>query len=286
MIPPYVISLADTVTTAAVSGALTAAFGRVHPEQDSRFIHDMVVRVEALFRGDDLAFEPIDMAYHNLEHTWQTAICLVRMYEGRAALVDRPVAARDFRRALAAMLYHDTGYLKEKGDRSGSGAKYTFVHESRSAALATRELLGAGWPESDVESVAQFIRCTGPMSRPDRLTFANSTDAELGAMVCTADFLGQMSDPAYLTKLPALYAEFVEAYETRGILHDARPFASFDELWRKTPAFWEHFVLPKLHHECGAVYRYLATSDGRNPYLEAVEAHMRTVVASDFRVGA
>lgn len=277
----YQISPDDTATTALLKARLEATIARVHPGEDAGFVGVLLARVEGLFRGADGAFEPIDMAYHNLDHTWQTALCLARMYEGACRADASRLVIGDFRRALAAMVYHDTGYLKSRGDRQGTGAKFTFVHERRSAELAVRDLSGMGWSGDEVESVAQFIRCTGPSSRPDRLVFRDTTDAMLGAMVCTADFLGQMSDPGYLRKLPALYAEFLEAYRSQGIPPEARPFASFADLWRKTPAFWANFVMPKLRRECAAVYRHLETGAGRNPYLEAVAAHMAVVVATD-----
>ena len=280
MIPPYRISLDETATPARLISVLEATFARVHPGAPFGFIRTLVSRVELLFRGGDGRHEAIDMAYHNLEHTLQTALCLARMYEGRMGERARaPYAPDDFRRALAAMLYHDTGYLKDSGDHDGTGAKYTFVHEARSADLAAQELAELGWCARDITAVRLFIQCTGPSSRPDRQPFENDRDAELGAMVCTADFLGQMSDPNYLRKLPALYREFEEAYAVRGLPHELRPFSSFDDLLGKTPAFWRHFVLPKLTTECREVYRYLAVPGGDNPYLDAVADHLHTITA-------
>lgn len=286
MVSPYRISLEATATTGRLRAELESLFHRVHPGAEAGFIGDLLSRVESLFTLGGEEFEPIDMAYHDLGHTWQTVLCLARMYEGRATTSKEPLTPGDFRRALAAMAYHDTGYLKSRGDHAGSGAKYTFVHEGRSAELARRELTKDGWSADDVESVALFILCTGPSSHPNRLPFRNGCDAELGAMVCTADFLGQMSDPEYLKKLPALYAEFVEAYDEQGIPPEARPFASFCDLWRKTPDFWSHFVLPKLMRECCAVCRYLDLADGTNPYLAAVETHVRNASASPPPVGS
>lgn len=275
----YRISLAETSHPGRLVAEVESVFARVHPGEDARFVGGLAQRVEHLFRGDDSAHEAIDMAYHNLEHTLQTVLCLVRMYEGSITDAPHPLTPADFRRALAAMFFHDTGYLKERGDKHGTGAKYTFVHEARSAELAAEELGREGWTTGDIETVRLFIQCTGPSSRPDLIPFRNPTDAELGAMVCTADFLGQMSDPNYLAKLPALYREFEEAYEARGLTREQRPFTSPEDLIRKTPSFWRHFVIPKLTRECRSVYRHLARPPGspENPYLQAVEAHIRTI---------
>jgi hypothetical protein len=244
----------------------------------------LVGMVDRLFGGRDERYNAIDMAYHNIEHTFQTALCLARMYAGRADVTELvPLAPSDFRRALAAMLFHDTGYLKSRGDSQGTGAKYTFIHEQRSTELATAMLSEIGWPESELESIRLFILCTGPTSRPDRLPFKTSIDAELGAMVCTADFLGQMSDPNYIKKLPGLFSEFEEAYDVRGLTEELRPFHSPRELLEKTPTFWRSFVLPKLSGECRAVYRYLAVPpcSGENPYIRAVETHLSSLSAGD-----
>lgn len=283
MISQYAITLEDTATPARLSAGLEGIFRRVHPGADCGFIAPLVEEVRALFAGEDPRYDAIDMAYHDFEHTLQTALCLARMMEGRAMSAALPAfSPGDFRRALAAMLFHDTGYLKARGDGPGTGAKYTFVHESRSAELAAGELRKQGWPEAELTAIRLFILCTGPSSRPDRQPFGNEVDAELGAMVCTADFLGQMSDPHYVKKLPALYREFEEAYAVRGIPPEMRPFVSAEDLLAKTPAFWRNFVLPKLSEQCRSVYRYLARPPNSvcNPYLDAVERHLLDLASS------
>lgn len=275
----YDIGPADTATADRLIVLVRGIFSRVHPGCDDAFVAGLVGRVEALFAGRDGRRRAIDMAYHDFEHTMQTTLCLARIYEGAAGEPGADFRAEDFRCALAAMLYHDTGYLKSAGDSEGTGAKFTFVHETRSAWLAAEELAEMGWSESEVSLVRLLIFCTGPASRPDRVPFANVREKLLGSMVCSADFLGQMSDPAYPKKLPALFREFEEAYEMLNVPKAARPFASVEDLIARTPVFWRDFVLPKLTRECGDVWRFLATPDGRNPYREAVEARLRELAA-------
>lgn len=284
MVHKYGITLAATSSPERLSARLEAIFHGVHPEADAQFIPMLVGLVDRLFSGRDDRYNAIDMAYHNIEHTFQTALCLARMYAGRADVPGlAPLEPSDFRRALAAMLFHDTGYLKSRGDTQGTGAKYTFVHEQRSAELATAMLSEIGWPEKELDAIRLFILCTGPSSRPDRLPFRTPVDVELGAMVCTADFLGQMSDPNYLKKLPELFREFEEAYDVRGLKEEKRPFHSPRELLEKTPEFWRDFVLPKLIGECREVYRYLAVPpcSGENPYIRAVETHLASLSSGD-----
>lgn len=274
----YRIDLSETASEEVLSRNLEECFTDAFPLGESTFITRLLGEIGRLFRGEHPDYAAIDMAYHNLEHTHQTALCLARMFAGRKRIEGlAPVTPDDFRRALAAMFFHDTGYLKAKGDEQGTGAKYTFVHEQRSADLAASILTGPGWSADDIAKVKLFILSTGPSSRPDRLPFENAIDRELGSMVCTADFLGQMSDPNYPKKIPALFNEFREAYDVRGISEEMRPYHTVHEMVSRTCDFWEKFVEPKLTKECGAVYRYLEISPGGgNPYLDAVKAHLAT----------
>ena len=45
---------------------------------------------------------------------------------------------------------------------------------------------------------------------------------------------------------------------------------------RKTPVFWEKYVLRKLTHEFGGMHRFLSQPYpfGPNPYLVQIEANM------------
>ena len=63
--------------------------------------------------------------------------------------------------------------------------------------------------KDDVRQISAFIRCTG--LNVDDIGPLKGDEGEAGAILGTADLLGQMSDRAYLEKLLFLYYEFREA---------------------------------------------------------------------------
>ena len=177
------------------------------------------------------------------------------------------------------MLLHDVGYLKLRGDKDGTGAKYTLIHEPRGCEIAQEFLAEDDWEKADVDRVCSLILCTGPRSNLGGTKFGNPAHRLLGQAVCTADFLSQMSDPGYVQKLPALFEEFVESDRFNHIQPGARQFKTLGDLYRNTPAFWDNFVVPKLHGECEDIARYLAEPfpNGPNPYQDQVKANITAI---------
>jgi len=179
--------------------------------------------------------------------------------------------------ALLAILLHDTGYLKKKSDREGTGAKYTLVHVARSVAFAEEFLAEHGYIADDILAIQNMIRCTGVNADLRSIPFQNELEKLLGFALATADLLGQMAADDYVEKLPVLYQEFAEAArfdsDNAALLNE---FASPEDLMRKTPAFWEGYVLPRIFGEFGQLHRFLNDPypDGPNPYLDRIEDRM------------
>lgn len=247
------------------------------PGVDSSYVERSVADVESMFRGDHPDYQAMDTAYHDIEHTLQATLCWARLVCNRHLLGAAPrIDPRLFKIGLLAVLMHDIGYLKERGDNIGTGAKYTFVHERRSCELALLYLMEQQWPIRDIFMVQHLISCTGPLARVDAIPFYGLKDRMLGQALCAADYLGQMSDPRYVEKLPDLYKEFVESDDYRGVPLQKRLYNSYEQLLRQTPAFWENVVRDKLENECAGLHRFLADPhpDGPNPYIEAIEANM------------
>jgi hypothetical protein len=273
MIPPV-----DTTDAKAVARFVqqkrSAMFGRGKSPWLARVLRD----VSALFAGKNPDYAAIDLQYHDFEHTLQATVCLVLILEGRARRRLRPqLQARDFDLAVAAVLLHDSGYLRLRSDRRGTGAKYTFIHELRSSAYAASYLPGLGVTAREVDTVVAAIGCTGPRSHPQRIEFPDELARLIGCVVATADYLAQMAAPDYLEKLPHLHREFQESYDYFGTPRSRRYSKSAADLIRRTPQFWRGVVLPKLRRDYGGVLDYLAGPDGRNPYLEAVEANLARI---------
>lgn len=240
-------------------------------------IYDDVGR---MFRGEFGDYRPIDLKYHDYQHTLQASLCMAELLAGR----DRTRAAphlswRQIELGMTAVLLHDSGYLTTAADGDGTGAKYTYTHVLRSSAVAASLLPRYGVKPHEMELVLNAIRCTGPSANINTLEYENESDLIICASVTTADYLGQLAAQDYPDELEFLYHEFKESDDYQGVPADQRLFQSATDLIRKTPNFWRNFVLPKLEKDFRGVYRYLSTPfpDGSNPYIVAIERNMEII---------
>jgi hypothetical protein len=269
--------IVDTKDAQAVATVARKTLQRLHPQSGTAVIDSLFRDVEEMFSGRYLDYLPLDTRYHDFEHTLQAALCLVQLIEGRSLAALNPgLTARHFEIAIAAVLLHDAGYLKLRSDREGTGAKYTFVHVTRSCAFAASYLPTVGFSNDEVDAVEKAIRCTGPHSDIERIGFAGEIELFLGCALSSADFLGQMAAPDYVDELGFLFAEFEESDDFYHVPQERRVFHSVGELIAKTPQFWKEFVLPRLGGDYHGVYRYLARPypDGSNAYIDAVERNI------------
>ncbi len=267
----------DTKSAPAVAAVVRATFLHAHPGADTTVIDTLFRDVEDMFHGRYLDYLPLEMHYHDFEHTLQAALCFMQLLEGRYRARVTPILdVRHFELAIAAVLLHDTGYLKLRSDREGTGAKYTLVHVIRSCAFAASYLPTIGFTGEETESVVAAIRCTGPRSNISQLHFSGEVEHFVGCALATADFLGQMAAPDYVDELAFLYAEFEESDDFFNTPRDQRLYRSVRDLIAKTPVFWEKFVLPKINQDYLGVCHFLADPypGGPNAYIQAVEQNM------------
>jgi hypothetical protein len=268
----------DTKDTAAVENEVAGAYRGMFAEADPGFVPRVFGWGRACFAGDCPGYQANDAQYHDLEHTMQGILCMTRLLEGRLRAGAKPVIGQKmFELGLMAMVFHDTGYLKQEQDREGSGAKYTLTHVARSVTFAEQFLSAQGLAIRDIRSVQNMIRCTGVHVDLTRVPFGSEVERLTGFALGTADLLGQMSAPDYVDKLPVLYAEFEESarfYD--GKMTGTLTFSSAADLIQRTPSFWMQYVLPKLENEFWGLYRFLNDPfpNGPNGYVLAVEANM------------
>jgi hypothetical protein len=273
------LSVIDFSNTADARALASARHQQLFGAADDGYIDEYMTAIEDLFAGRHPGFQPMDTAYHDITHTLQASLCLIELMHNRNLANATPVIEEpDFRRALIAALFHDIGYLKSVEDTEGTGAKYTHVHEERSCTLAREFLARRGWNDNDIRFVENLISATGPRADLARIEFRSEVERTLGQAVCTADYVGQMSDPCYPDKLEVLFTEFAESYRYQGIPQAEWPFPSFEALLRSTPDFWSTFVQHKMEVECAGQWRYLEHPvSGENPYLEAIERNLATI---------
>jgi len=276
----YKLDDTDTDDYRSVAFAIVKAFNEGFPGEDAFYIPRVMTDVKHMFSGEFDNLQPIDTKYHDLEHTMQASLCFTRIVINRhLAKIEPLISANDFKLGLLATLLHDTGYLKREGDEEGTGAKYTNVHEQRSCEYAARYLNHFNLETSDIATIQNMINCTGPFADIPSVPFTDKIGRILGESVCTADYIGQMSDHNYVWKLYHLFQEFEESNDHNNIPESKRPFASFDDLFEETPAFWDKIVKPRLHVECHDLWKLLASPfpDGPNPYISAIEANIAKV---------
>jgi hypothetical protein len=229
--------------------------------------------VEA-FEGRYRDYQPVDARYHDLEHTLQGTLCYAQILQSRHRAGAVPVVPqRMFELGLLAILLHDTGYLKVRGDNEGTGAKYTLIHVSRSANFAQQLLTEKGFSTEDAGIVMRMIRCTGVNVKIDAIPFQGEVERTIGFCIGTADLLGQMAATDYVDKLPTLFDEFAESARYSGT---KTMFESAEHLLKMTPMFWEKYVRPKIEKDFQSNFRFLSEPypDGPNAYLAAIEANI------------
>lgn len=268
----------DTAEPRQVQDEVAALHRGLFPGGEPTFVPRAFEWVALCFQGRHPDYQAIDLEYHDLEHTLQGTLCLMRLLEGRHRAGVQPAVSQSmFELALLAILFHDTGYLKRREDVQGTGAKYTATHVGRSAAFAREFLEPRGYARSETAAIDNMIRCTGVNVDLSTVPFQSEVERLLGCALGTADLLGQMAAPDYVDRLEALHREFKEAAEAGGEMAErfAR-YQSADDVRRMTPDFWAGYVLPRITLEFGGLCRFLNDPypDGPNAYLLRIEANI------------
>ena len=278
----------STKDPAAVAREVQASYQAMFPNGNKLFVPGAFAWATECFTGRYADYQAVDTEYHDFEHTLQGALCMVRILHGRQnAAAKPPLSQRIFELGLLAILLHDTGYLKKRGDMEGTGAKFTATHVSRSTDFAAGLLLEKGYAPKDIKAVQNMIRCTGVDATLSNIPFQDEFEKIVGYALGTADLLGQMAADDYVEKLPILYDEFAEA--ARHVPPKSSVvsmFSSAKDLLRKTPDFWDKYVKLKLDRDFGGVFRFLNKPypGGDNIYMEKIESNiqrLREVIANE-----
>jgi hypothetical protein len=223
--------------------------------------------VVKLFDGNYPGYDKCDTLYHDLEHTLQAYLAMVRIIDGlilenHAAMPEEFVVM-----GLISALGHDTGYIRRTREVEGSGAKYTLVHVDRSKEFMDKCLPELEFNPSQIQSVKNIISCTGIRVDLSAIRFTSEQEKETGYILGTADFLGQMSDPNYPEKLPNLYKELNEG--------GVSGYSSAQYLIKETPRFFEEIVMKRLTRDFHSVYRFVANHfGGKNLYIDGIQRNI------------
>jgi len=176
-----------------------------------------------------LALENIansDTLYHNVDHTMLVTLAGQEILRGKH-LREGGVTPRDWLHYVTALLFHDIGFVRgvclDDADgecATGVGGKMVTLppgatdaalmpyHVDR-AKLFVRERFGeALLVELDVEEISSLIESTR-FPYPKRQDHTSTRGYE--GLTRAADFIGQLGDPDYLRKLPALFHELEDS---------------------------------------------------------------------------
>jgi hypothetical protein len=273
-------NLVDTAKPRVILADAKRLYKLNYPKSSFSPVEKAFLLTKRLYDGRFPGFLACAVEYHTHSHSVSVFAAVSRLLDGceLSGLAIGPERAVE---ALIAALLHDVGYIREEGDDTGSGAQYTKVHVSRSAAFARSHASAFGLSDEAAERVARMIMATEVTGDWDKLPFTDEGERLGAEVLASADLLGQMADRAYLEKLLFLYFEFREAgingYET-----------AFDVL-KKTAAFYEStkgHLEGRLGRVSGRARRHFSARHGvdRDLYREAIErqmAYLRTIIADD-----
>lgn len=244
----------------------------------------VLLKVHQLFKNGSATLEPLDTPYHDARHTLQVLLCWCRIVDAHQGHREgERIPGKLLLTGYYAALFHDSGYLKDRGDSEGTGAKLSAIHERRSCAIASAFLTEASAADIDRAALARMIVSTGPRAALPAIPYKSADERLLAQMLATADFLAQLSDPNYPRKLACLYEELREAEAARHFPQSLAQLENINAFRAATPPFWKSFVRPHLDRDCAAVYRWLNTPypDGPNPYFDQIEQNLRFIRRTD-----
>lgn len=271
-----VFSPIDTINQAflsRISEAYRSAYGNLGGREHE---YGNIIRASA-----NLAVETInrsDAFYHDVEHTMMVTLVGQEIFRGKL-LSEGTVSPRDWAHFTIALLCHDIGYVRgicpgDDGDlavidgegrtvRIPPGATDAFLtpyHVERGK-MFVRSRFG-DHPQIDAELIAATIENT-------RFPVPENSDAasvvDWAVLVQAADLIGQMADPDYPRKLPALFYEFEETGANQKMGND-----SPESLRDTYPEFYWNMV--RRHIEPGINYLKL-TQEGRD-WLSGLHSHV------------
>jgi hypothetical protein len=229
------------------------------------------------------AIASTDALYHNLEHTILVTLVGQEILRGKQ-LQQGNISCRDWTHFILALLCHDIGYVKGvcglddieqrtyavgKGDRTvviapgATAASLAPYHVDRGQQFVAETF--AHQPLLDITLISQAIELT---RFPVPLTESHQNTASLAGLARAADLIGQLSDPHYLEKIPALFYEFAEVGADRAL-----GYRHPGDLRSGYPAFFHQVVLPYIEP---ALSLLRATQKGQQ-ILHHLYANVHTV---------
>lgn len=223
----------------------------------------------AMFAGRDLEYLEIakrvceqaltlisecDALYHNTEHTARVTLVGLQVLLGKQT-AHHDVTPSEWLNTVVSLVCHDIGYVRgictaDSGATlaTGIGQNTTQVACERSdAALMPIHVdRGKAFVGSNLMN-SQLIDEVFVQACIERTRFPVPTDSwyaitdDYAGLVRGADLIGQLSDPTYLSKLPAIFYEFVEVG-----FNESLGYKTPGDLLNNYPKFFANSVKPYI----------------------------------------
>ena len=228
-----------------------------------------------------------DALYHNMEHTVMVTLAGQAILEGKH-LTEGGVSPQDWLHYTIALLCHDIGYVNGVlrldngkhcatgiGDEmitipeGGTDISLTPYHVDRSKQFV-RERFGSNLLDNmdsiiDAERICSYIELTR-FPPPDGPEYKD-TNGYTG-LTRAADFIGQLGDPNYLRKSPALFYEFEETNSNESLGYSAPT-----DLRKNYAGFFWTIVNPYIQD----AIKYLSVTQQGKQWIANLYAHVFTV---------
>jgi hypothetical protein len=239
-------NLMDVKDHKAVFNEIRTITSLIFPQFDFTPFNRTYKSIVSLFHGKYPGYRKSNVDYHDFGHTLSVTLAVARLMHG-AVEAGYSLTEKDLNMGLISGLMHDTGYIQQKDDSEGTGAKYTLIHIDRSINFLEQHYRNDPMFRNDLDSFREILKCTGLNTNISEIRFTNKTVELLGKTLGTADLLGQMADRHYVEKLLYLYYEFVEGGITT--------FTNQLDLLEKTQGFYQ-MTRKRFSEELGDVYRF------------------------------
>lgn len=230
-----------------------------------------------------LALETIantDALYHNVDHTIMVTLVGQAILQGKH-IREGGVTPRDWLHVMMALLCHDIGYVRGacRDDRggyyatgvndkmvemptTGTDAALASYHVDRSKLFIHERFGGATLVAVDADLIASYIEMTR-FPIPDGAFYKDTKG--YGGLVRAADFIGQLGDPDYLRKIPALFYEFVETGE-----HARTGYETPGDMRHNFTKFYGGVVRPHIQD----ALRYLRVTQEGKQWIANLQSHV------------
>ena len=221
-----------------------------------------------------------DMLYHDVEHTMLVTTVGQQILLGKH-LLEGGVSPREWAHFITALLCHDIGYVRGICRLDTNGVYATGIgdetvelpagstdammqpyHVDRGKLFVIERFGRETNLDIDPEVVGEYIEMTRfPTPDDDE----HSATASYGGLVRAADLIGQLGDPDYLRKIPALFFEFEQIGGNAAL-----GFKNPDDMRRGYATFFWNDINPYIQD---AARLLRATQDGKQ-WLANLHSHV------------